>query len=158
MNILPTLALTVIVGVCLSGPAIAGKDHQHGKNLYGMPGDPKKVTRTIKLDAKEIAFNTDTIKVKKDETIRFILNNKGVQNHEFTIGDAASQNEHRKMMETMTMEDMQKMGHKHDSSVDTKPGQTKELVWTFTHTGTFDFACNYPGHAAVGMQGKIVVQ
>ena len=84
----PFILLSAIC-IVLSTPSLADKSHQkHGK--YGMPGNPNKVTRTIKLDATEIAFNTDTIQVRKGETIRFVLANKGVQNHEFTIGDAAS--------------------------------------------------------------------
>lgn len=156
MRKIMSLALLSIVSLGLSVPAFADKGHVHGR--FGVPGNPKKVTRTIKIDATEIAFNTTAITVKKGETVRFILANHGEQNHEFTIGDADSQITHRKMMETMTMEDMKKMGHKHDSSIDTKPGQTGELVWTFTDAGTFEFACNYPGHAAVGMTGKIIVQ
>ena len=54
--------------------------------------------------------------------------------------------------------DMANMGHNEANTVSAEPGETKELVWTFTHAGTFDFACNYPGHAEVGMEGKIVVK
>jgi uncharacterized cupredoxin-like copper-binding protein len=147
------LSLTIML---LAQPVLANEGHDSKR--YGKLGDPKQVTRTINLTATEIAFNTKSIKVKKGETVKFVLANKGEQNHEMTIGDAASQKAHRKMMETMTMEDMNKMGHKHTSSVDTKPGQTKSLVWTFTEAGQFEFACNYPGHADLGMKGKILVE
>jgi len=33
-----------------------------------------------------------------------------------------------------------------------------ELLWKFTNTGEFEFACLIPGHYAVGMHGKIIVK
>jgi hypothetical protein len=38
------------------------------------------------------------------------------------------------------------------------PGETKELVWQFTKPGSFEFACNIPGHAEAGMAGTITVR
>jgi uncharacterized cupredoxin-like copper-binding protein len=42
-------------------------------------------------------------------------------------------------------------------SVHVDPGATKEFVWTFTTAGKLQFACNYPGHADLGMEGSIAV-
>lgn len=131
--------------------------HATEATIFGKPGDPRKVSRTITIDATEIAFNVEELKFKKGETVRFIFTNKGDQPHEFMIADAAEQAEHRKMMVEMAGMDMSKMHHNNGNSVSTEPGETKELVWTFTKTGTAEFSCNYPGHAEVGMQGKITV-
>ena len=90
--------------------------------------------------------------------------NKGGQDHQLSVGDSATQLKHRKMMQDMAAMpdmDMSKMpGHENmnDTMLMTKPGQTKELVWQFTKAGTFEFACNYPGHADLGMTGPIAVQ
>ena len=43
------------------------------------------------------------------------------------------------------------------NTVVVSPGETKEIVWTFTKPGTFEFSCNFVGHAEVGMQGTISV-
>jgi uncharacterized cupredoxin-like copper-binding protein len=38
------------------------------------------------------------------------------------------------------------------------PGKADEIVWRFTKTGEFEFACLIPGHREAGMLGKIVVK
>lgn len=131
---------------------------------YGQPGDSKKVSRTVRIEASEIKYNVAQLTFKAGETVNFVLVNKGEQDHELTIGDAAMQLEHRKMMQDMAAMpnmDMSKMpGHKHaaKSMITVKPGETKELVWQFTKPGSFEFACNFPGHAEVGMAGTIAVR
>lgn len=124
----------------------------------GEPGDPKKATRTVTITATEIAFDIKKLTVKKGETVRFVLVNKGEQPHELTIADEAEQIAHRKMMQQMDGMDMASMGHNDANNVSAEPGETKELVWTFTKAGTVEFACNYPGHAEVGMVGEIEVK
>lgn len=149
----------------VSGAALARGDHKIAEEVaFGRPGDPKKVTRTVTLEATEIAFSTQELTFKTGETVKFVLVNKGEQNHEITIGDAAMQQTHRKMMAEMTGMSHAEMDarmpeHKmHGNSVDSEPGETKTLVWQFTKPGVFEFACNYPGHAEVGMEGKITVR
>ena len=50
-----------------------------------------------------------------------------------------------------------RLEHGDPNSVLLEPGESKELVWTFTKAGSLEFACNLPGHYEVGMMGKIVV-
>lgn len=140
----------------VAGMAMHGETHE--ASAFGKPGDPKKVDRTITITATEIAFDVKNIVVKKGETIRFVLVNKGEQPHELTIADAAEQAEHRQMMTEMAGMDMTGMHHNDGNSISTEPGETKELIWTFTTAGKFEFACNYPGHAEIGMEGPLVVQ
>lgn len=130
----------------------------HEALAFGKPGDPKKVDRTVTIEATEIAFNVKELTFKKGETIRFVFVNKGEQPHEFAIADEAEQLEHRKMMSEMAGMDMAGMHHNDGNSVSTEPGETKELIWTFTTPGKFAFACNYPGHAEVGMEGPLTVR
>jgi uncharacterized cupredoxin-like copper-binding protein len=129
---------------------------------FGKPGDLQKVDRTVIIEATEIAYSVTDLKFKVGETVKFVLVNKGEQNHELTIGDEATQQDHRKIMAEMagmSMAEMAEHGHAmKGNSVDTEPGETKELLWTFTKPGTFVFACNYPGHAELGMEGRITVQ
>lgn len=156
---LAMLGFALAVPLPASADEMAGMSHHqaqgHETEAFGKPGDPKKIDRTITLEASEIAFNVKEIVVKKGETARFVLVNKGDQPHEFTIADAAEQAEHRQMMASM---DMSGMNHNDGNSISTEPGETKALVWTFTRAGKFEFACNYPGHAEVGMEGPLIVK
>lgn len=158
------LILALAISIGFAGNAFAsemmnGEPHGHeGETAFGKPGDPKKATRTITVMATEIAFDAKEFAFKKGETVRFVFVNKGEQPHEFMIADEAEQTEHRQMMQDMAGMDMASMGHNDPNTVSTEPGETKELVWTFTKAGTFEFACNYPGHAEVGMMGKIGVR
>ena len=115
-------------------------------------------SRTIEVTMHHSRFEPSRFVVRRGETVRFVLVNKGEQPHELTIADAAEQAEHRKMMRAMAGMDMASMGHNDPNTVSADPGETKALVWPFTGAGTFEFACNYPGHAEVGMTGKITVK
>jgi uncharacterized cupredoxin-like copper-binding protein len=133
-------------------------EHMSGEGLYGEPGDASKADRTITITATEIAFDLKDIEIRKGETIRFVLINKGEQPHELVLGDADEQAKHRQMMIDMAGMNMSEMHHSDHNSVSAEPGETKELVWHFTKAGTFEFACNYPGHADLGMAGTITVR
>jgi uncharacterized cupredoxin-like copper-binding protein len=38
-----------------------------------------------------------------------------------------------------------------------EPGQTAELLWTFSSAGTWGMACFEPGHCEAGMKGVVQV-
>lgn len=150
------LGAILAVGVSTSSIAtVAG--HHVGDTRWGTPGDPSMVTRTVRIVATEIKFDVTHLTFRTGETIRFVFVNKGEQPHEFMIADAAEQAEHRKLMAKMTGMSMPG-GHDERNLVDAKPGETKELVWRFSKKGRFQFACNYIGHAEVGMLGTIDVR
>ncbi|RMF05768.1 MAG: hypothetical protein D6773_04920, partial [Alphaproteobacteria bacterium] len=117
--------------------------HGHGAHAMpgGMPGDPKNVSRTIVIVAKDTAFNLKKIQVKAGETIRFIVKNKGELVHEMTIGSPEMQKAHQEeMMKLMHSGALQadkfvgKMDHNHGNSILLEPGEQGELVWMF-HKG-----------------------
>ncbi|MDZ7713078.1 MAG: hypothetical protein U5L06_08165 [Rhodovibrio sp.] len=47
-------------------------------------------------------------------------------------------------------------GHDHANSVMVQPGETKELIWHFSHVEEVRFGCNVPGHYESGMHGPFV--
>jgi uncharacterized cupredoxin-like copper-binding protein len=164
-------AIGAVLALALAlGPApaaaddAAGHGHDQGGHgaSFGMLGKAAQVGRTVRIEASDIKFNIVSLDVRTGETIRFVVVNKGESEHDFTLGDAASQKAHRaemaKMMEHGKM-DHGPGGMHHDdpNAVFVKPGETKELIWTFTRPGTFEFACNVPGHYEAGMHGKITV-
>jgi uncharacterized cupredoxin-like copper-binding protein len=171
----------------LTGPVIAaGTGHDHG-SMPGMTGDmtdmmgemdrqmadtsafghkdsAAKATRTVEIEASDIKFDTAGLTFEAGETVRFVVVNNGEQPHEFTIGDADYQETARRMMTHMTEMGMDPVAPEHaamhapaGNTVTLDIGETKEIVWTFTKAGTFEFSCNIPGHSEVGMKGTIAV-
>ena len=150
--------LALMMAPALANPGHAGHHDEDKNAVYGHPGDPAKADRTVTITATEVAYDVKDITVKSGEIVKFVLINQGQQDHEFTIGDDKTLVEHREMMTKMTPEQMEKMGHHHTNAVTTKPGETKTLVWQFGKPGAYEFACNYPGHSELGMQGTLTVQ
>jgi uncharacterized cupredoxin-like copper-binding protein len=119
----------------------------------GKPGDPQKVTRTIEVDMTDaMRFKPATVKVRRGETIRFIVRNTGKVKHEMVLGTIKELKEHAELMRKFP-----EMEHADPNQVSVEPGMTGELVWQFTGAGTFDFACLVPGHFEAGMVGKVRV-
>ncbi|HYE43246.1 MAG TPA: multicopper oxidase domain-containing protein [Caulobacteraceae bacterium] len=153
--------LAVAVAVAVAGPAVAspGHPHDHGASaaVYGQPGDPAQVTRTVEVVATDNAFDRPGIRVRAGETVRFVLLNRGETVHELTVGDAAAQQSHRALMAEVTDEDLAAGAHAHPNAVTAAPGERAELVWRFAGPGRFEFACNVLGHAEQGMAGVLTV-
>ena len=173
------LGISAFALALLLPPAVNAADgppgHIHGYTpAIGEPAKATAATRVAQITLIDNAFETESVKVKAGETIRFVLINKGQLLHEFNLGTAAMHAEHQKEMAMMMEHGMitaagidpnmmkMDMSHsgmemKHDdpNSVLLAPGETKELVWKFTKTVDLEFACNIPGHYESGMVGKI---
>jgi uncharacterized cupredoxin-like copper-binding protein len=141
------------------GPAASKESHHahdaahgHADAAAGQPGDPAKVSRTIKVTALDIKYDRPEIRIKAGETIRFVVTNAGKLRHEFMLGGAKAQREHAEMMKQMP-----DMVHEDANTLTLEPGETKSLVWQFTRAGKLEVACHIPGHYEAGMRSKIVV-
>ncbi len=153
-------ALAFVPALAADGHAGHGSGHEghdmgamEDTSRFGAPGDAAKASRTVTVKATEIAYDVTSLEVKAGETILFVLENDGTQDHELGVGDAAFFEAHAKMMA-----DMPGMIHAMPNMVGAKPGETAKFAWTFTKAGTFQFACSMPGHAALGMTGTISVK
>jgi uncharacterized cupredoxin-like copper-binding protein len=102
------------------------------------------------VEARDIAFDIQTLAVNAGETIRFVVTNVGRIPHEFALGTRSEQAEHRKMMAGMP-----NMVHEEANVVSLQPGETKSLIWRFAESGEVEFACNIPGHVEAGMRGDV---
>lgn len=123
------------------------------EHAFGKQGDPKKVTRTITIDMSDkMRFGPANITVKEGDTIRFVVTNKGNMMHEMVIGTMRELMEHGELMKKHP-------GMEHDEPYmsHVSPGKKEEMVWQFTKTGDYYFACLIPGHFEAGMIGKIKV-
>ena len=141
--------------------------------MIGMKGKTSDVSKTIKVDMYDNYYDPKTINVKKGETVRFVVENKGVLVHEFNIATMMMHKKHGpEMLDMMKngilmpnkinkekMKQMAKMNHKmahsHSNSVLLEPKQKAELIWKFTSNAELFGGCNVPGHLEAGMISKI---
>jgi uncharacterized cupredoxin-like copper-binding protein len=121
---------------------------------FGREGNPRKVSRTIKVDmADTMRFTPADVAVKRGETVRFVIRNEGRQLHEMVLGTTQALKEHAELMKRFP-----EMEHADPNMAHVKPGANGEIVWQFTEAGAFQFACLQPGHFEAGMVGKVVVR
>jgi uncharacterized cupredoxin-like copper-binding protein len=155
-------AVTAAV-VLLSSAAFAHDMDAMGKGghgatpiyAFGEPGKAASVNRSVAITMHDLSFDPSSVAVKRGETIRFVVVNASPIDHDFTIGDAKTETEHRAEMAKMIA-----MGMTHGDEANAimlKPGQRKELIWKFSRPGKLEFDCNIPGHAESGMKGMIDV-
>lgn len=157
--------VTTLISLTVAVPAFAHGDEDHDKkgameqhedhaSALGKPGDPAKIDRTVEIIMSDtMRYSPSRIPVKKGETIRFVLKNEGKLKHEMVLGTIRELKEHAAMMQKMP-----EMEHADPNMIGVEPGKTGELVWQFTKSGKFDFACLQPGHYEAGMKGKIAVK
>ncbi len=127
--------------------------HENHASALGQPGDAKKVSRSIAITMSDsMRFSPAQISVKKGETIRFVLKNEGRLKHEMVLGTIAELQEHAALMLKFPQ-----MEHADPNQASVEPGKTGELIWRFTRTGSFNFACLQAGHYEAGMKGQVVV-
>jgi uncharacterized cupredoxin-like copper-binding protein len=154
---------TLLIGLLSMGLAHAHGDEKHAVQPHeensghaatlGQPGDPARVTRTVEVKMSDaMRYTPASIKVRKGETIRFLVKNEGRIKHELVLGTLAELREHAQLMRKFP-----EMEHDDPNAVSVEPGQTGELVWQFNKAGSFDFACLVPGHFEAGMRGTIAV-
>ena len=121
---------------------------------WGIAGDAKDARRTIEVAmGDDMRFTPDRIAVKRGETVRFVVRNRGQQLHEYVIGTKKELDAHAALM-------MKFPGMEHDEPymAHVAAGKSGEIVWKFNRAGEFDFACLIAGHYQAGMVGKIKVQ
>ena len=150
------VSLVSVTGALAHDDKNQKKEEQHVNGhatTLGKPGDPGKVTRNVVVEMNDaMRFRPDSIRVKRGETIRFIVRNTGKVKHEMVLGTIKELMEHAELMRKFP-----EMEHADPNQVSVEPGMTGELVWQFTKAGTFDFACLVPGHFEAGMVGKVRV-
>jgi uncharacterized cupredoxin-like copper-binding protein len=156
-------AAALLHAVCASsavahGGADANQGHR-GPNLdfvatsFGQTGDPKRVTRTIRVTGDDsMRFSPSRITVRQGETIRLVFTNTGALKHESVLGTLADLKQHAELMKKFPQ-----MEHDEPFMVHAGPGESGEMIWQFTRSGEFHFGCLMPGHFEAGMRGTIVV-
>lgn len=147
------------VGVLSSGVSTTvavGHDDTvgHGEAItFGEAADAADADRVVDVHmSDDMRFSPESVSVAPGETITFRLHNTGKIVHEFTLGDAATQDAHGAEMAAGAM-----ATGVHDSNgVSVEPGQTAELTWYLTSVEGVLFGCQIPGHYAAGMRGSLI--
>lgn len=120
---------------------------------WGIAGDAKQASRSIDLNmGDDMRFSPAHFTVKKGETLRLRVVNKGQVMHEVVLGTKASLAQHAQMMLKYPG-----MEHAEPYMAHVAPQKSEDLVWHFNRAGSFDFACLIPGHYQAGMTGTFTV-
>lgn len=146
--------------ILLATPALAAGTHgggHHDEMDAGMPGNASHVSRTVEVSMSEkddgrMLFEPASLQVAEGETIRFTINNIGEIEHEFVLDSHHKNMEHKEIMAKFP-----EMEHDDPNAVRLMQGTSGEIIWTFSKTGTFEFACLIPGHYESGMKGDVTV-
>lgn len=147
--------LVSIALLAASSAALASGSHAggHGDSPIGKPGVASKVSRTINVEmVNGMRFKPSEIRVKKGETIRFVLKNTDGVKHEFSLGTQKELLEHYEVMKKFP-----DMEHDEPNKISLVPGKQGEVIWQFTKRDTVNFACLHPGHFDAGMKGQVIV-
>ena len=141
--------------------------------MIGEKGDPTEVVKVIKVKMYDNYFEPSEFKIKKNQTIKFIVYNHGELVHEFNIATKEMHLKHQSEMMKMVeneilladridkkkMKEMSKkdnsMSHSHSNSVLVEPNTSAEIIWKFNTEAKLEAACNVPGHYEAGMIAKI---
>jgi uncharacterized cupredoxin-like copper-binding protein len=151
--------MTAAILLLSTGLASASPGHSgsHDEMAVGKPGDDAQATRTINVtmyesNDGEMLFRPNSFEVTEGQTIRISILNEGQLDHEFVLDEKAKNAEHRELM--MKFPEME---HDDPNAIRLEAGKRGDIIWTFSNTGTFEFACLIPGHYESGMHGAIEV-
>lgn len=163
--LLSLASLAAAALLAAAAPALAHGDGAHAGHraddaakvedtAFGREGDPKKVVRTIRLDmADTMRFTPPRLAIRRGQTVRFVVRNRGQVLHEMVLGTAETLEKHAALMKKFP-----EMEHDDANMAHVKPGASGRIVWQFTRAGEFRFACLLPGHFEAGMVGTITVE
>ncbi|HUQ78148.1 MAG TPA: plastocyanin/azurin family copper-binding protein [Patescibacteria group bacterium] len=105
----------------------------------------------VKL-SDSLRIEPTAIAVRAGVPVTFVITNTGGTDHEFYLGDEAAQAAHEQEMVASGG-----MGHDEPAGIAVKPGQTRELTYTFAQAGQALAGCHVAGHYAAGMKASITI-
>ena len=142
-------------------------------NAIGTKGKASDVNKVILVNMYDNYYEPSKIEIKKGETVKFVVKNKGELVHEFNIATKTMHLKHQPEMMMLVeneiilsdkidkkkMMEMAKknpsMLHSHSNSVLLSPGESADLICKFTNSVKIEAACNVPGHYEAGMVAEI---
>ena len=158
----------ILLFILIPSISIAGS-----MNMIGEKGDLAEVTKVIEVKMYDNYYEPSEFKIKKNQTIKFIIFNYGEFVHEFNIATKKMHLKHqpemlrlvenkillvdridKKKMKELSKKD-HSMSHSHSNSVLLEPNESAEIIWKFNTEADLEAACNVPGHYEAGMIAKI---
>ncbi|MFQ5555376.1 MAG: plastocyanin/azurin family copper-binding protein [Acidimicrobiia bacterium] len=134
-----------------------GAAHDEGEEAHDEA--PVDFDREVEVSMTEFAYSPDSISVTSGETVRFVLTNDGVIEHEFRLTTEHAAEEHVASGHEGHAEGGEG-GHAHgEILILVAPGTTEAINVAFDADADFDImACLIPGHFEAGMYGDLVVE
>ncbi len=121
---------------------------------FGVAADPRKAERTMRVEmADTMRFTPSEIRLKRGESVRFVIVNHGKILHEMVLGTLENLKKNADLLK-------KNPGMQHDEPymAHVAAGKTGEIGWRFSKIGTFYYGCLIPGHFEAGMTGKVIVE
>jgi uncharacterized cupredoxin-like copper-binding protein len=120
---------------------------------WGIAGQARDARRTITLRmTDDMRFTPSHFSVRRGETVRLRVENRGQVLHEVVLGTPATLDAHAEAMRRHPG-----MEHEEPHMAHVAPGRQQDLIWRFNRAGRFDFACLIAGHYEAGMRGNFTV-
>ena len=146
----------ILVAACSSGGAATTAPSASPAGPSASPAGPSAsaaaATRVEVTLTDALKIEPATMTVPAGVPVTFVVTNSGTTDHEFYLGDEAAQTEHEKEMAAMGG-----MTHDEPEGIAVKPGETKELTYTFAKAGATLAGCHVAGHYGGGMKAAITV-
>ena len=144
-------ALILVIAACSGGGAAPSPSPSAAaSSLPAASASPASQTIEVKL-TDALRMEPAEMTVKAGQPVTFKVTNTGATDHEFYLGHEAAQAQQEKMMQSG------EMVHGTREGISLKPGETKELTYTFDEAGQTLAGCHFAGHYAGGMKAAITV-
>lgn len=142
-------ALVLVIAACSGGGATPSSSAA-ASSLPAASASPASQTIEVKL-TDALRMEPAEMTVKAGQPVTFKVTNTGATDHEFYLGHEAAQAEQEEMMQSG------EMVHGTPEGISLKPGETKELRYTFDEAGQTLAGCHFAGHYTGGMKAAITV-
>jgi uncharacterized cupredoxin-like copper-binding protein len=141
-------AASLLLASCSSGGGAST-----GPSISAAASASGAATRVEVALTDALKIEPGAMSVPAGSPVTFVVTNTGASDHEFYLGDEAAQAEHAE-----EMADMGGMTHDEPEGIGVKPGETKELTYTFAEAGMTLAGCHVAEHYGAGMKAEITVE
>ncbi|MEE8485831.1 MAG: plastocyanin/azurin family copper-binding protein [Acidimicrobiia bacterium] len=168
------IAVVLVAAACSSSGATSADDpvveEDHATEETGQDAVSDDVDRVVEVDMAEFAFNADSFAFTPGETVKFVVTNSGVAEHEFRLSNQDRVDEHiagGHDDHDEASDDDDESAHDDDEAAHEAGAEDVVLVLAAGETGTLVFTfpendhdytaivCLIPGHYEAGMTTDI---
>ena len=153
-SLLLLVSVAILVAACSTGAGATAPAAPASSvpSASSAPSDSTAATRVEVNLTDALKIEPASMTVPAGVPVTFVVTNSGATDHEFYLGDEEAQALHEK-----EMAEMGGMAHDEPEGIAVKPGETKELTYTFGEAGQTLAGCHVAGHYGGGMKATITV-